>query len=137
MKRSLIAFQVLLACSAALCQSAEASLVYGEPDPANSLDSRIETVRNGDWSNLLRPTAFEGEQIANSKWGNGGGHAFKNTHGSGKWSNGKGGAKWSNSRPTWGNGSYRGGWGNGASSAWRNGGGDSWRNGSGRTFVNW
>ena len=126
MKRSLIAFQALLASSAVLCQSAEATSNYNAPDQTSNLESRIEKVRNGDWSSLLQSVNLDGELIAKSKWGNGGGHKFKNSRGSGKWGNGKGGNKWSNSRPTWGNGGYRGGWANGG----------GWRNGSGG-FVNW
>ncbi len=126
MKRSLIAFQALIASSAVLCQSAEASSSFSTPDQLNSIDARIESVRNGSWSTLLKAPELDGELMAKSKWGNGGGHKFKNSRGSGKWKNGKSGNKWSNSRPSWGNGSYRGGWGNGG----------GWRNGSGG-FVNW
>ena len=128
MKRSLIAFHALLASSAVLCQSAEASSVYNAPDQleSNSLESRIEKARNGNWSSLLKSVDLDGELVAKGKWGNGGGHKFKNSRGSGKWKNGKGGSKWSNSRPKWGNGSYYGGWKNGG--GWRNGGGG---------FVNW
>ena len=134
MKRSLIAFQALLASSAVLCQTAEASSTYTSPEQigdqtrANSIESRIDAVRNSDWSSLLNTDDMEGDQelLAKSKWGNGGGHKFKNSRGSGKWKNGKGGNSWSNSRPKWGNGGYHGGW--------RNGG--TWRNGSGG-FVNW
>ena len=51
MKRSLIAFQALLASSAVLCQSAEAGSTYVAPDSlANSLESRIKTGQDGDWS---------------------------------------------------------------------------------------
>lgn len=127
MKRTLIAFHALLACSAVFCQSADAAAVYNQPNPANDLERRIESVRNGAWSNLLRPAELEGEQLAKSTWKNGGGHSFKNSHGSGTWKNGSGGGKWSNSRPAWGNGRYHGGWGNGASVGFRNGGG----------FINW
>ena len=126
MKRSLIAFQALIASSAVLCQSAEAASSFSTPDQLNSIDARIEKVRNGSWSSLLQSPELDGELMAKSKWGNGGGHKFKNSVGSGKWQNGKSGNKWSNSRPTWGNGSYRGGWANGG----------GWRNGSGG-FVNW
>ena len=132
MKRSLIAFQALLASSAVLCQTAEASSTYTSPEQigdqtrANSIESRIDAVRNSDWSSLLNTDDIEGDLLAKSKWGNGGGHKFKNSRGSGNWKNGKGGNSWSNSRPKWGNGGYHGGW--------RNGG--AWRNGSGG-FVNW
>lgn len=132
MKRSLIAFQALLASSAVLCQTAEASSTYTSPEQigdqtrANSIESRIDAVRNSDWSSLLNTDDMEGDLLAKSKWGNGGGHKFKNSRGSGNWKNGKGGNSWSNSRPKWGNGGYHGGW--------RNGG--AWRNGSGG-FVNW
>ena len=132
MKRSLIAFQALLASSAVLCQTAEASSTYTSPEQIgdqtrpNSIGSRIDAVRNSDWSSLLNTDDMEGDLLAKSKWGNGGGHKFKNSRGSGKWKNGKGGNSWSNSRPKWGNGGYHGGW--------RNGG--AWRNGSGG-FVNW
>ena len=128
MKRSLLAFQALLASSAILCQSAEASSTYNAPDQVhNTLETRIEAARSGDWSNLLKPSDVEGGLVAKSKWGNGGGHKFSNSRGSGKWKNGKGGNKWGNSRRTWGNGGYHGGW--------RNGGG-GWGNGGGG-FVNW
>ena len=127
MKRSLIAFQALLASSAVLCQSAEASNTYSAPDHLeSSLEARIKAAQTGDWSSLLNPSDSEDELVAKSKWGNGGGHKFKNSRGSGNWKNGKGGNSWSNSRPRWGNGGYHGGW--------RNGG--AWRNGSGG-FVNW
>ena len=134
MKRPLIALQALLACSTVLCQSGQAAGVFSPPDPANPIESRIETVRNGDWSQWLRPSEGDDQQLAKSKWGNGGGHSFKNSRGSGKWKNGSDGGKWSNSRPTWHNASYHGGWGNGGG-GWRNGSG-SWRNGGGG-FVNW
>lgn len=134
MKRSLIAFQALLASSAVLCQTAEASSTLTSPEQIgdqtrfNNIESRIDAVRNSDWSSLLNTDDMEGDQelLAKSKWGNGGGHKFKNSRGSGKWKNGSGGNSWSNSRPKWGNGGYHGGW--------RNGG--AWRNGSGG-FVNW
>ena len=125
MKRSLIAFQALLASSAVLCQSAEASNTYIAPDQrGSSLEARIHAAQTGDWSSLLNPSDAEGQLVAKSKWGNGGGHKFSNSYGSGKWKNGKSGNKWSNSRPTCGNG------------GWRNGGG-GWRNGGGGGFVNW
>ena len=105
MNRSLIAFQALIASSAVLCQSAEAGSTYVAPDSlANSLESRIKTVQDGDWSSLLNTIDSDGELVAKSKWGNGGGYKFSNSYGSGKWNNGKSGNKWSNSRPTWGNG---------------------------------
>ena len=132
MKRSLLAFQALLASSAILCQTAEASATYSAPDQlnnnelSNTVESRINAVREGAWSTLLSSPELDGDLVAKSKWKNGGGHKFKNSRGSGKWKNGKGGNKWSNSRRTWGNGGYRGGW--------RNGGG--WKNGGGG-FVNW
>ena len=128
MNRSLIAFQALIASSAVLCQSAEAGATYNAPDQLNnSIEARIDSVRNGDWSSLLKTIDNDGELVAKSKWGNGGGHKFSNSRGSGNWKNGKGGNKWSNSRPTWGNGGYHGGWRNGGG-AWGNGGGG---------FVNW
>ena len=76
MKRSLIAFHALLASSAVLCQSAEASSVYNAPDQleSNSLESRIEKARNGNWSSLLKSVDLDGELVAKGKWGNGGGH---------------------------------------------------------------
>ena len=130
MNRSLIAFQALLASSAVLCQTAEASSAYSAPDQLhNSIDARIDSVRNGDWSSLLKTVDNDGELVAKSKWGNGGGHKFSNSRGSGNWKNGKGGNKWSNSRKSWGNGGYHGGWRNGGG-GWRNGGG-------GGGFVNW
>ncbi|MFM7674783.1 MAG: GrrA/OscA1 family cyclophane-containing rSAM-modified RiPP [Synechococcus sp.] len=137
MKRSQIAFHALLASAAVFCQSAQAALIYTPPDPANRLEGRIERIRNGSWSELLRPSGLEGQAVAGSSWGNGGGHKFKNSRGSGSWKNGSGGGKWSNSRPTWRNGSYSGGWANRGGSAWRNGGGDAWRNGGGGAFINW
>ena len=115
MKRSLIAFQALLASSAVLCQTAEASSTYTAPEhltgqaKANSIESRIEAVRNTDWGSLLKSSEMESGLIAKGKWGNGNGN------------------KWSNSRNTWGNGRYYGGWRNGGG-AWGNGGGG---------FVNW
>ena len=130
MKRSLIAFQALLASSAVLCQTVEASSTYSTPEQlngqakANSIEARIEAVRNTDWSSLLQDPEIEGELIAKSKWKNGKGKKFGNSYGKGKWGNGKSGNKWSNSRNTWGNGRYYGGWRNG----WKNGGGG---------FVNW
>ena len=128
MKRSLIAFQALLASSAVLCQSAEASNTYSAPDHLeSSLEARIKAAQTGDWSSLLNPSDSEEELVAKSKWGNGGGHKFSNSRGSGKWKNGKSGNKWGNSRNTWGNGGYHDGW--------RNGGG-AWGNGRGG-FVNW
>lgn len=128
MKRSLIAFQALLASSAVLCQSAEASNIYSAPDHLeSSLEARIKAAQTGEWSSLLNPSDSEEELVAKSKWGNGGGHKFSNSKGSGKWKNGKSGNKWGNSRNTWGNGGYHGGW--------RNGGG-AWGNGRGG-FVNW
>ena len=130
MNRSLIAFQALLASSAVLCQTAEASSAYSAPDQLhNSIDARIDSIRNGDWSALLNSVDIDGELVAKSKWGNGGGHKFSNSRGSGNWKNGKGGNKWSNSRKSWGNGGYHGGWRNGGG-GWRNGGG-------GGGFVNW
>ena len=77
MKRSLIAFQALLASSAVLCQTAEASSTYTAPeqlnDPAkaNSIEARIEAVRNTDWCSLLQDPEIEGELVAKSKWGSG------------------------------------------------------------------
>jgi rSAM-associated Gly-rich repeat protein len=142
MKRSLIAFHALLACSAIFCQTAEAKVVYSHPDQSSSLESRIEKLRNGDWANLLRSAELEDQQLASSKWGNGGGHKFKNSWGGGKWGNGKSGGKWSNSRPSWRNGGYYGGWRNGGwgNGGWRNGGyyrpGVGWGNGGGG-FINW
>ena len=115
MKRSLIAFQALLASSAVLCQTVEASSSYTAPEQlnaqekTNSIEARIEAVRNTDWSSLLKGSDMEGELVAKGKWGNGKGKKF------------------SNSRPTWGNGGYHGGWRNGGG-AWGNGGGG---------FVNW
>ncbi len=133
MKRSLIAFQALLASSAVLCQTAQASSTYTAPEQlngqvkANSIEARIEAVRNTDWGSLLKDPEIEGELVAKSKWKNGKGKKFGNSRGKGKWGNGKSGNKWGNSRRTWGNGGYGGGW--------RNGGG-GWGNGGGG-FVNW
>ena len=115
MKRSLIAFQALLASSAVLCQTAEASSTYSAPEhlndaaKANSIEARIEAVRNTDWGSLLKDSEMEGGLVAKGSWGNGKGN------------------KWSNSRNSWGNGGYYGGWRNGGG-AWGNGGGG---------FVNW
>ena len=133
MKRSLIAFQALLASSAVLCQSAQASSTYTAPQQlnpqgqTNSIESRIQAVRDSDWGSLLKGADMEGELVAKSKWGNGKGKKFGNSYGKGKWGNGKSGNKWGNSRRTWGNGGYGGGWRNGGG-AWGNGGGG---------FVNW
>ena len=124
MKRSLIAFQALLASSAVLCQTAEASSTYTAPEQltgqakTNSIEARIEAVRTTDWGSLLQDPEIEGELVAKSKWGNGKGKKFGNSRGKGKWGN---------SRNTWGNGNYYGGWRNGGG-AWGNGGGG---------FVNW
>ena len=63
--------------------------------------------RRGDWSSLLNPSDAEGQLVAKSKWGNGGGHKFSNSHGSGKCKNGKGGSKWINSHSGWRNGGWR------------------------------
>merc|ERR1712185_795187 len=94
MNRSLIAFQALIASSAVLCQTAEASATYSSPDQLNnSIEARIDSVRNGDSSSLLKTIDNDGELVAKSKWGNGGGHKFSNSYGSGKWKNGKGGNK--------------------------------------------
>ena len=95
MKRSLIAFQALLASSAVLCQSAEASNTYSAPDHLeSSLEARIKAAQTGYWSSLLNPSDSEDELVAKSKLGNGGGHKFSNSRGSGKWKNGKSGNKW-------------------------------------------
>jgi rSAM-associated Gly-rich repeat protein len=83
MNRSLIAFQALIASSAVLCQTAEASATYSSPDQLNnSIEARIDSVRNGDWSSLLKTIDNDGELVAKSKWGNGGGHKFSNSRGS-------------------------------------------------------
>ena len=125
--------RALLASSAVLWQTAEASSTYTAPEQltgpakANSIEARIEAVRNTDWGSLLQDPEIEGELVAKSKWGNGKGKKFGNSYGKGKWGNGKSGNKWSNSRNTWGNGRYYGGWRNGGG-AWGNGGGG---------FVNW
>ena len=133
MKRSLIAFQALLASSAVFSQTAEASSTFTAPEQltgqakANSIEARIQAVRNTDWVSLLQDPEIEGELVAKSKWGNGKGKKFGNSRGKGKWGNGKSGNKWGNSRRTWGNGNYYGGW--------RNGGGGGGNGGGG--FVNW
>ena len=129
MKRSLIAFQALLASSAVLCQSAEATSIFNAPDQTNNtVESRIEAARNGNWESLLKNAEQDGALVAKGKWNNGNGNKWS-TGGksSGKWGNGKGGGKFSNSRNSWGNGGYRVGWGNGGG-GWRNGGGG---------FANW
>ena len=128
MKRSLISFQALLAITTIFCQTAEAASTYTVPNQLNSIESRTKTAKEGQWSHLLNNVEIDEKLIAKSKWGNGGGHKFKNSRGSGKWKNGKGGGKWSNSRPKWGNGAYYGGWRNGVGASWKNGGG---------SFVNW
>ena len=67
MKRSLIAFQALLASSAVLCQTVEASSTYTAPEQltgpakANSIEARIEAVRNTDWGSLLKGPEIEDE----------------------------------------------------------------------------
>ena len=100
MKRSLIAFQALLASSAVVCQTAEASSTYSAPEhlneaaKANSIEARIEAVRNTDWGSLLKDPEIEDELVAKSKWGNGKGKKFGNSRGKGKWGNGKSGNKW-------------------------------------------
>ena len=129
MKRSLIAFQALLASSAVLCQSAEATSIFSTPDQTNNIvESRIEAARNGNWESLLKNAEQDGALVARGKWKNGNGNTWSNGgKSSGKWGNGKGGGKFSNSRNSWGNGGYRVGWGNGGG-GWRNGGGG---------FANW
>ena len=129
MKRSLIAFQALLASSAVLCQSAEATSIFSTPDQTNNtVESRIEAARNGNWESLLKNAEQDGALVAKGKWKNGNGNKWSNGgKSSGKWGNGKGGGKFGNSRNSWGNGGYRVGW--------RNGGG-GWRNGGGG-FANW
>jgi hypothetical protein len=91
------------------------------------VDRHPVVEESGAWSSLLNSPELDGDLVAKNKWGNGGGHKFSNSYGSGKWKNGKGGNKWSNSRNTWGDGGYHGGWRNGGG-AWGNGGGG---------FVNW
>ena len=55
MKRSLIAFQALLASSAVLCQSAEATSIFNAPDQTNNtVEARIDAARNGNWESLLK-----------------------------------------------------------------------------------
>ena len=47
---------------------------YSSPDQLNnSIEARIDSVRNGDWSSLLKTIDNDGELVAKSKWGNGGG----------------------------------------------------------------
>ena len=129
MKRSLIAFQALLASSAVLCQSAEATSIFNAPDQTNNtVESRIDAARNGNWESLLKNAEEDEALVAKGKWKNGNGNKWSNGgKSSGKWGNGKGGGKFSNSRNSWGNGGYRVGWGNGGG-GWRNGGGG---------FANW
>ena len=58
MKRSLIAFQALLASSAVLCQSAEATSIFNAPDQTNNtVEARIDAARNGNWESLLEHAA--------------------------------------------------------------------------------
>ena len=70
MKRSLLAFQALLASSAILCQTAEASATYSAPDQlnnnelSNSVESRINAVREGAWSTLLSSPELDGDLVA-------------------------------------------------------------------------
>jgi rSAM-associated Gly-rich repeat protein len=129
MKRSLIAFQALLASSAVLCQSAEATSIFNAPDQTNNtVEARIEAARNGNWESLLKNAEPDEALVAKGKWKNGNGNKWSNGgKSSGKWGNGKGGGKFGNSRNSWGNGGYRVGWGNGGG-GWRNGGGG---------FANW
>ena len=112
MKRSLIAFQALLASSAVLCQSAEATSIFNAPDQTNNtVEARIDAARNGNWESLLKNAEVDEALVAKGKWKNGNGNKWKNGGKiSGKWVNGKGGGKFGNSRNSWGNG---GGWVNG------------------------
>ena len=94
MKRSLIVFQALLASSAVLCQTAKASSTYTAPEQltgqakTNSIEARIEAVRNTDLGSLLQVSDMEDELVAKSKWGNGKGKKFGNSRGKGRWGNG-------------------------------------------------
>ena len=60
-----------------LCQTAEASSTYTAPEQltgpakANSIEARIEAVRNTDWGSLLKDSEMEGGLVAKGKWGNG------------------------------------------------------------------
>ena len=113
MKRSLIAFQALLASSAVLCQSAEATSIFNSIlQTNNTVEARIDAARNGNWEGLLKNAEADEALVAKGKW--------KNVIGN-KWSNsGKSSGKWGNG------GGYRRGWGNGG--GWVNGGGG---------FANW
>ena len=109
MKRSLIAFQALLASSAVLDQSAEATSIFNVPDQTNNIvEARIDAARNGNWESLLKNAETDEALVAKGKWKHGNGNKWSNGgKSSGKWGNGKGGGKFGNS---WGNG---GGWVNG------------------------
>ncbi len=129
MKRSLIAFQALLASSAVLCQSAEATSIFNAPDQTNNtVEARIDAARNGNWESLLKNAEVDEALVAKGKWKNGNGNKWSNGGKSRvKLGNGKGGGRFGNSRNSWGNGGgYRRGWGNGG--GWVNGGGG---------FANW
>ena len=108
MKRSLIAFQALLASSAVLCQSAEATSIFNAPDQTNNtVESRIDAARNGNWEGLLKNAEEDEALVDKAKWKNGNGNKWSNGgKSSGKWGNDKGGGKFSNSRNSWGNGGY-------------------------------
>ena len=97
MKRSLIAFQALLASSAVLCQSAEATSIFNAPDQTNNtVEARIEAARNGNWESLLKNAEPDEALVAKGKWKNGNGNKWSNGgKSSGKWGNGGGGvANW-------------------------------------------
>jgi rSAM-associated Gly-rich repeat protein len=69
MKRSLIAFQALLASSAVLCQSAEATSIFNAPDQTNNtVEARIEAARNGNWESLLKNAEPDEALVAKGKW---------------------------------------------------------------------
>ena len=121
--RSRFALLTLLASSAVLVQPAEAA-VYGAPDPANPLESRIQNLRAGAWGPWLERSSPGAEPDLARAWGNGGNRGWGNARG--------GGGVWGNGGGVWGNG---GRWGNGG--GWGNGGAGWLNGGYGRGFVNW
>lgn len=126
LNRTLLSLYVLMASSAVVSNSAEAAL-FNSPDYSSPLEARIEALRQGPWSPLLRgqPSGLvdDVELQAAARWKNGSGKAWKNYAGGGsKWKNGNGKA-WGNSgrvRPV------------------RNNLGNGWNNFyHGGAFVNW
>ncbi|MFL0793510.1 MAG: GrrA/OscA1 family cyclophane-containing rSAM-modified RiPP [Prochlorococcus sp.] len=121
----MIGLYALLASTAVMSNSADAAL-FSTPDLANPLESRIQSVRNGPWSNLLQDLPLSPEQSdlqAAGKWKNGSNKGWKNSGGGSKWKNGSG-SSWNKSGRV---APVRNNWGNGG---WRN-------NYYGGSFVNW